>query len=261
MARKTPATFTIRIGGEGVAPESIPVRTLSDAASAVLRLAMGSGEDSGRVRVLDVKRGSAVYPCLIDDGPNVSRNLVAAGEVARNPRSEKLAVEMLNPIKEISAIAGKFDAGKVEVYLGDVATKDLRTATPVISFLPTTYSAIEETALIRDSASVYGYLVGVGGAEARKCRIRVAGRHKLLYCSVADSETSRRLGENLYTYVTLDGIGTYFQRTDTLLDFQVLQMHPTFEDSTESILRELRTVCGDGWSNVENIDAELRSLR
>ena len=41
-------------------PETVPVRTLSDASSAVMKLSIGeSGEDAGRVRVLDVQRGSA----------------------------------------------------------------------------------------------------------------------------------------------------------------------------------------------------------
>ncbi|MCC9654363.1 hypothetical protein [Rhodopirellula halodulae] len=260
--KKKPASFTIRIKGDGVDPESIPVRTLSEAASAVMRLAVGdSKSEASKVRVLDVKRGSAMYPCLIDDGHDVNRNLVDAGEAASNPMSEKLDAEMLGPIRELSLIAGKYDAGSVEIYLGEVSTRKLKEVRPVVVFNGGTYSAIESSVIVRDTASIRGYLVGVGGAQERKCRIRIPDRSKLLYCKVPDQDLSRELGECLYTYVTLYGRGTYFQRTWWLLDFEVFELEKKSDDSVESILGRIREASGDGWSNVQDVDAELRSLR
>lgn len=252
---KTVPSFTLRIRGEGISPEVIPVRTLSDAASAVMRLLSGDdAEDSLKVHVLDVQRGSAVYPCLIDGHAPVLASFNAIGEVTRFEDTEKLTFSMLSPIRTLSEIAKKFQ-GVVEVFEGK------RTGKPAAVFTPDTYQRIQGTSLITDDATVCGVLMRVGGAEERKCSIRVAGRGTLLYCKVKDEELSRKLGQHLYEAVSLHGLGTYFSRTWDLISLRVT--HATFQSkaSTTELIRRLRQASGNAWDNVTDVNAEIRSMR
>ena len=261
-SRKKTASFTIRIKGDGVTPESIAVRTLSNAASAVTRLAVGEdSDDSGRVRILGVKRGSAAYSCLVDDVHDIERNFSTAGEVVNNPESDKLIEPMLSPMKDLSSIASKFDNGSVEVYVGDLTAKAMKSANPVVSFDANTYRHLESTAIVQDTTTIHGYLVAVGGAGEKKCRIRVPDRTKLLYCSVTDDALSRRLGENLYTYVTVHGRGSFFARTWSIVDFEVFALKVSSEQSIKDILANVNKASQGAWSDVVDVQAEVRSLR
>jgi hypothetical protein len=253
--QKAVPSFTLRIRGKGISPEVVPVRTLSDAASAVMRLLSGdSAEDLLKVHVLGVRRGSAVYPCLIDGGTPILAGFDAIGAVARLEDTAKLTFSMLSPIRILSEIAKKFE-GVVEVFEGKKAGQ------PAAVFAPDTYSRIRGTSLITDDATVSGILMRVGGAEDRKCSIRIPGRASLLYCRVKDEELSRKLGQHLYECVTLHGQGTYFARTWDLINLRVTNAVFPSKASTLDLLRKLRQSSGNAWDDVLDVSSEIRSMR
>lgn len=261
-SRKKRATFTIRFVGEGVTPSAVPVRTLSDAASAVMRLAIGSdSEETSRVRVLDVKSGSAVYPCLIDEADDIESNLLIAGAISRDQNLDDLTAEMLSPIENLSAIARKFSDGRVEVFLGDVSVKEMKNVQPIASFNSRTYGLVRGTAVATDSTVVHGFLVGVGGATDNKCRLRIHDRSKLLYCDVFDEDLSRTLGQHLYEHVTLRGTGTFFSRTWDLIAMRVDELVGRGEGNIKDLLGNIRKAGDSAWGPVHDVESEIRSLR
>jgi hypothetical protein len=255
--KRKPPSFTIRLSGKGVTPESIPIRTLSDAASAVMRLAIGQDDDqNNRVHVLGVQRGSAIYPCLMDSGEAAAKNLAIAGEVSASPDSDQLTQEMLRPFRTLSEIASKFEAN-VEIYLGKWSPKQ----EPIATIQAGTYKRIQGTAIIHDETIIHGYLVRVGGAEERRCSVRVASRNSLLYCNVRDEKLSRKLGQHLYEFVTLHGRGMFFARTWDLISLRVNDATFQSKSSTEDLIRRIRESGGDAWDDVVDVDAEVRAMR
>jgi hypothetical protein len=251
-------SFTIRLHGKDISPETIPVRTLSDAASAVMRLATGEDEDgSNRVHVLDVKRGSAVYPCLLDRGVDLEKNLAITGNITSSLDASLLTQGMLRPFRTLSDIANKFGAC-VEVYLGKYEGKGHE---PIAIFQAETYKKIRGTAIVFDETTIHGELLRVGGSEGRRCSVRVAGRPNLLYCDVVDEKLSRRLGQHLYEPITLQGRGVFFARTWELISMKVSDFSFRTKLSTEELIRKLRASGGDAWDEVEDVDAEIRAMR
>lgn len=247
--------FTIRLSGMGVSPETIPVRTLSDAASAVLRLMTADQPDDTRtVHVLDVRNGSAIYPCSVDGDSVNGERLVAAGKVANDPQSDLLTHTMLAPIQMLSRIARKL-GGSVEVYVGHKRGK------PAAVFSPHTFQAIRGTSISYDQAVVTGNLLRVGGAQAKRCTVRVPGRDNLLYCSVETDQLSRELGQNLYKRVTLRGKGMFFSRTWELLKLDVQQASFNAEVTPREVFMAIRDHGPIGWDNVLDVRAELEDMR
>ncbi len=88
------------------------------------------------------------------------------------------------------------------------------------SFGAEDYAKIKGTSLLTDDTTVFGELVRIGGATAKRCSVRLPNRAKLLYCKVNDAELSRRLGKHLYQEVVLTGKCLVFAKT-----WDILAMH------------------------------------
>src|SRR5947209_1732738 len=95
--QKPPAVFEVVLDGPGVYPERIPLGALTEAFSAVRRLAAGREADDrdeedeqhtldeDAIRLLDVKRGSAVFRFVGRSPISALKNLRIAGTVLEDP--------------------------------------------------------------------------------------------------------------------------------------------------------------------------------
>src|SRR5713101_8034493 len=96
--KKPSAVFEVLFDGEGIYPESIPLGTLTQALSAIRRLATGDEspdeeEDdslepegtSGAIRLLDVVRGSAAYRFVCPENDGAVDLLRGAGRAISDP--------------------------------------------------------------------------------------------------------------------------------------------------------------------------------
>lgn len=256
MATKRPTpSFVIRLTGGEISPERVPLRILSDAASAITRLAIGGADESESksVRVLGVKRGSAVYPCLMETENETHDNLSAVGKVIEDPHSDLLTHTMLRPIDRLAKIAASLEC-QIQIQLPGTS-KALATITS------NSYQRIRGVALMHDEATVNGYLVRVGGASDRKCAIRVYGRDRLLICQVDTEDLSRQLGKHLYEPVTVYGRGLYFSRTWDLIHLRIDKATFSSNDDYDKMMDEFRAAGGDAWDDCQDVDGELRSMR
>ena len=209
--------------------------------------------DGNSVHVLQVKRGSAVYPCLLDTKVDVRKSLKTVGHVLENPDSESLTLKMLKPLDALSKVASKLNC---EIRLEEPSSKQ-----PLAVISGNSYGRIRGSALTFDEATVHGYLLRVGGATERRCALRVHGRDKLLYCVVDTPELSRELGKHLYEPVTVTGRGLFFSRTWDLVELSITRATYTTLNDFESSIQALRDAGGDAWDSVVDVDAELRGMR
>src|SRR5216683_5840767 len=96
--KKPLPVFEVLFDGPQLLPESIPLGTLTQALSAIRRLATGSDstdedesdsletdEASGAIRLLDVVRGSAVYRFVCPENDAAINRLRGAGRALINP--------------------------------------------------------------------------------------------------------------------------------------------------------------------------------
>ena len=97
--KKPLPVFEVVFDGRGLVPESIPLGTLTHSLSAIRRLASGTQapedeeadeelettDPSGSIRLLDVKRGSAVYRFVCPKDAGTVGHLRGAGRVLDNP--------------------------------------------------------------------------------------------------------------------------------------------------------------------------------
>src|SRR5712691_2514833 len=114
---RTVVAFEVHLVGRGITPATVPVGTLFRSLTAVQRLAMGgrvsvAGQeedeeehDSGLVRLIGVKKGSAVFRCT-SPHPEIARaNLREAGAIVLNPERIGEKVYVLSSLKNLSEAA------------------------------------------------------------------------------------------------------------------------------------------------------------
>jgi hypothetical protein len=95
VCRRPPASLEVYFVGSGIVPEAIPLATLSRALTAVQRLSLGEDprvdeeiEGDGSLRLIDVKRGSAAFPCVSQTPDRAVTNLRLAGRALASDDDE-----------------------------------------------------------------------------------------------------------------------------------------------------------------------------
>ncbi len=107
-AKKPQPDLEVFFESPDVYPEMIPVRALADTLSAlhpVGRRSEGADEDKMEgvsLRLLDVKRGSAVFRCVADQPEDLIRGLRLAGQWLEKPDGRDELGYALNPLRRLS---------------------------------------------------------------------------------------------------------------------------------------------------------------
>src|SRR5271157_1575520 len=172
-SKKPPPVFEVHFEGEELYPEQIPLRTLSDALSAIQRLVSGSdianeedAEEEERenevdsLRLLEVKRGSAVYKVAGPPPSSTWKNLRILGRILEDPENVDAEHDyLLSPVERLSAVARRLccsialrEPGKKKA-LGSVLAR----------IEPVSYESISKTLLVQGDTSISGKVVRVGG--------------------------------------------------------------------------------------------------
>src|SRR5262249_34051251 len=115
--RKPLPFFDAVFSGANLTPESIPINTVSRILSAINRLASGvddadeeedqdeAEEDSSQVRLLDIKRGSAVFRFTAQQPAQTLTRLKIVGDVLDNPDELGNNTYVLKPLEYLSSVA------------------------------------------------------------------------------------------------------------------------------------------------------------
>lgn len=264
--KKPTPVFVVKFDGTGIFPESIPFGTLMESLSAIRRLAAGveahddeDGErltedpSSGAIRLIDVRRGSAVYrfSCPQDDG--AVGNIRLAGSTLDDPDSLGDKDYMLNPIAHLSAAAKRIGCTIIVYEAGDKEGV-------LAKIQPDSYEHLSERLFIAGDTSFVGRVERVGGATANRCALRVAFQHRLLYCTVAGEDVSRQLGENLYQDVVVSGRAHWIKTTWRLNSFRVNSMIKLERVNLRDAIQRLRKAGGHGWDRFDDPRKKLEEV-
>jgi hypothetical protein len=256
------ATFEVVFVGRGIAPERIPIRTLSETMEAVQALANGNDVDSkeekksASIGLVKITRGSAGFHCVAPRASIAMEHLRLAGLLlARDSVLTEVTQEyVLRPIETLSRIAG---ALKCRIL---VCPPRLRDA-PIAVVDSDSYGHVSTGVFVQGDSSVSGRIQRVGGATEMRCTLRVPDRESLLYCDVSNTETARKLGQHLYQNIVATGVATWFSRSWRLYAFKINDIYQPKEQSVVKAFEELSDAGGNVWADVEDPETLLRDFR
>ncbi len=268
MALKRPSPiFEILFEGQDVYPEKIPVATLASALSAVQRLAEGEPalddgeghknsakiEDDRSLRLLAVKRGSAVFQLIGPAGQEAVDRIRAVGGFLTNPDAVGENDYVLGPIERLSTTAR---ALRCRIILREPG----RNGGVLAKIEADTYEVISKSLLIHGETSFVGKIQRVGGATEMKCGLRVGFQHRMMFCKVASKEIARRMGERLYEDVVVHGTAAWVKTSWRIFSFLVKDVSQPKQGSLADAFDELRNAGGDKWDHIPDPEAYLEEV-
>ena len=256
--------FELVFKGKGIYPEEIPLGTLTQAFSAIRRLAAGgeSAEeeeedgtaDNGSIRLVKVKRGSAVFQFF---GPSAAAHLLhlrGAGTVLEAPEDLGDNDYVLRPIEQFSAAAKHLNCS--------VVVKEAGADGPTLATIePGSYERIAGRLFLEGETSLTGQVERVGGATATRCALRqVSFQSRLLFCKVASEEVARRLGNYLYQEVAATGTARWLRNSWKVVGFTINSVYQPHPGSLAEAFQALRDAGGRGWDGVDDPKALLEEV-
>jgi hypothetical protein len=253
--KKPTPLFEVLFVGSGVYPEKIPLGILTDTFAAVRRLAAGAetqeeecdeeeGQEDSVVRLLSVKRGSAVFAFVAQAAPSTLARLRGAGKVVDEPDEFGDNDYVLKPIELLSATAKRLNCSVVVREAGNKAV--------LATIGPTSYQRIAEHLFLTGETAFTGRVERVGGATVRTCALRVPFQSRMLYCRVATEEVARRLGERLYQEVAVQGTATWLRNSWRVVGFTVNSIYQPQAGSLSEAFQALRDAGGKGWDGIDD---------
>jgi hypothetical protein len=268
MAVKKPnPTFNVRFVKEGLSPDKVPWRAVSEAISAVQDLA--SGRDPLEMRVvppdktiglLNVRRGSAVYSCISHDPDEARQNLRLVGRVLANSENESgmeaQMVRTLKPIERLSEVAKSLGC-RLEVALAS-KPKD-----PVFTVAKDDFAKLSTRLFLEGETTIIGIVKRVGGQTDMKCALTVPGRRHLLYCDVQGKGTEiiRELGKRLYEEIAAHGKAVWIHSSWHIYRFTIRSFTQPRLGNAKAVVDKLRGAGLSAWDSISDPDAYIQELR
>jgi hypothetical protein len=259
-----PPIFEVIFEGEQLYPEEITLRTLSDALSAIQRLAMGhkslvveEGEEDEEeeqegetkddsLRLVGIERGSAIYRVAGPPPAPVLIHLRSVGQLLSNPEDVEAQDDyMLSPLEKLSGVARRLACTITMREPGDRGAILARVE-------PKSYETISKTLLVAGETSLIGRVMRVGGATALRCGLRVPFQQRLLICRVESSAIAREIGERLYQDVVVNGDAVWLKNSWRLYSFTIRGVQQPVQGSIVEAIEALREAGGKDWDAVED---------
>jgi hypothetical protein len=263
--KKLVPTFEIRFVGPAITPETIPFRAVSDALSAVQDLASGrdpfetaSVPSERSIRLVNVRRGSAVYGCVSHAPDEARTNLIHVATLL-SPTHDQDAegdglVAALRPIESLSMVARSIQC-HVEIALAN------HDDSPLFVIGEGDFQHLSDRLLLAGETTVVGEVKRVGGATKMRCVLSVPGRHRLLYCDVESGELVRKLGQHLYEEIAATGTAIWIHRSWRIYRFTVKGFTQPRIGNPSKAMEELRDAGLKAWDQISDPAAFIRELR
>ena len=210
-------------------------------------------EDDSSIRLLDVKRGSAVFR-FFDQSPTTAiEYLRLVGKVLENPEEIAENDHIIRPIERLSATARRLDCS--------ILVRESRQPEVILAKIePSSYRAFSQRLFITGTTSITGKVQRVGGAAQVRCALRVSFQNGLLYCLVDNADLARKLGDHLYQNVAVHGTASWIKNTWRIVDFKVTSVQYFQEGTISEALESLRKSGGSGWDDVEDAERYLSEV-
>ena len=235
--------FNLRI--TAYTPETIPMNRLAEY---MLQFAALMGSET-HVHFKGLKKGSTVLCVRVEqeDVPKV-------GERLAKVNTGDAPADIVRPFKALN-----------DMLRADNARATLKRGSAQIIKFPGCDSPVaQRIGPVKEYGELDGMVISVGGKDNTK-HIRLIGhdgeQYKLTTSSI---ELAKELGNNLFSYVRVTGMGTWFRNEDgmwELENFITQSCEPLEDGSLIEAVAALRDVEGDDWKNLPDPLAAWRELR
>ena len=267
MAKAPQATFEVRFVAPGLIPAKVPLHAVSEALAAVQDLASGRDPFETRhvppekaIGLVKVRRGSAVYSCVAREPEDAYKNLARVGNMLSELTQEtiggesELMVAAFRPIETLSTVARNVGC-RVEIARVD------KKEHPMVVVDSDAFKKLSNRLLLKGETTVLGTVVRVGGATGMRCLMRVAGRHRILYCDVESRELVRNLGQHLYEQIAATGTATWIHRSWYIYEFTIRGFTQPALGDAESAINALRDAGLNAWDKIKDPESYIGKLR
>ncbi|MCL2646047.1 MAG: hypothetical protein FWD61_03460 [Phycisphaerales bacterium] len=257
MIKKTPTpAFEVYFDGPSLYPEQIPLNALSRTLSAVQRIALAKDDEEGNeeeaIRLLNVKRGSAIFQCFAPRPDVAVQRIRLVGAIIEKPELADQAVYAFNPIEDLSAIARSLGCR--------ITIRNPETQGVYAAIGPDSFKNISSSMFVKGETTVAGHVVRVGGATRTRCVLRVDFQRHLLYCKVANEDVAREIGQHLYEDIVADGTAFFLKTSWKIAKFTVASIYQPKTGSILKTLQDVRKISGNAWRDVVDPKAYLEEV-
>lgn len=261
--RKPPPVLEVLVDGPWIYPEQITLGTLTQAFSAIRRLATGrepteedeDGEapDGDLVRLLDVVRGSALFRFVGLTPDAALDRLRLAGKVLHGQAEIGENDYILRLLERLSASARRLECS--------IIVREPGPRSPVLARIePDSYEQISRRLFIAGETSITGSVERVDGATEVRCALRVPFQRRLLFCRVASVEVARKLDDRLYQEVAASGAALWLKQTWRIVTFTINDVRPLERGTLGEAMEALREAGGRGWDDVDDPEGYLEEV-
>lgn len=270
MAARSNETFRLHLVGKTVRPESVSLGRLTECLRAVQRLVgpadtdLDDSSNDGTeetlpdvpLHLLDVQRGSAIYPVYAAEGEAVLDRLRLVARAVDEPEVVAPYRGVVQALDELSDIARKLDC-RIEFRHSSAADRAI-----IATIGPSTFSDLRNSLYLTGPTSLTAVVERAGGKVNRHCGLRLPQQpRRQLTCKVASDDLVRRLGQSLYQTVTVHGQATWY-RYDWSITSMVIESMNSYEPSKPSgLLKEMRKIAGPAWSKIGNPQLYVEEIR
>jgi hypothetical protein len=263
MATKQPEpALEMLFDGLELLPESIPISTLSQAFSAVQRLATGKyvdreeedavDETDGSLRLLDVQRGSAVYRITGPSTDTPIANIRQAGKILQNPDEATDGDYIITPIEDLSRIARNLHC--------TIVLRKPGLQKPLVKVDGESYGRVAGRLLVEGDTSFTGRVERVGGKTQNRCALSVSFQQRMVFCIVENNTLARDLGQRLYQDVVVQGTAKWVRGSWKMLAFTVKGVYQPKRGGIHEAFKALHDAGGKGWDDKDDPAAFLKEV-
>jgi hypothetical protein len=114
--------------------------------------------------------------------------------------------------------------------------------------------------IIKGETAITGRVMRVGGATLRKCGLRIASQHRMLYCTVATNAVARKLGQKLYQEVAVQGHAHWLKTSWKIVRFLIKEVYQPKLGKADEAISALRAAGGKAWDEVDDPESFLEEV-
>jgi hypothetical protein len=255
----------VRIVGQDIAPEKISSRDVGELIASIEQMiasvvardnpSLQIDEKEVIVGLAAVQQGSYILQFQSVYADEVAQAYTFITQSIASADYSDLPPKTLNAIKDIRKITRKYRTD-TEFWSKNGVQQQLAVVTQ--------NTRIElDTPLISGKTTVYGTVIGIGGEDPPRVRIRlIDGRQ--LYCNITrrdDLRVARQLGQRLYQRVGLHGTARWDVRDMALVDFVVETVTEFVQKPISEAISNLYNVAGEYYEAIDDIEELIRDVR
>jgi hypothetical protein len=217
--------------------------------------ALGIDESEVTVGLASIEHGSYMlqfqtqYEAEVSNAYGLITTSITEGDYSNAP------IKSIEAVKTVRRVTRKYSTD-IEFWERNGGRKQLATVT-------SSTKIDVEVPSIKGKTTLYGMVVGVGGVDPPRARIRLLNG-VLFNCNITRRDQlmiARQLGERLYTEVGVYGTARWDARDMSLQYFAIERLTEYSKKPITDSLESLRAVVGEYYDRIDDIDEFIADVR